>query len=100
MAGLQCFDTAGNLTFELGDSLGKIVLTGFTNGAKTGSVYVPQWEPSANNRPWFTTVNTAGFNANVRQPGWRVQAPNLVWTMDFPQDPPGGANVKFICGIW
>jgi hypothetical protein len=96
-AGLQCFDDGGNLTFTTGDGLARIVKTGMTGGAGNGALYVPEWEPALGNRPWFCTVNPAGFNTLYIQPGFNIAMPNLAWFVGYPGIYP---NIKMICGIY
>jgi hypothetical protein len=94
-AGFQCFDASGNLLFQLGNNLARIVLTGMTNSQGQGFAPVPEW--AAGNRPWFTTVNPTGFNSAYVQPGFFIANNGLQWTTGYLGSYP---NIKFICGIF
>jgi hypothetical protein len=97
MAGIQCFDEAGNLNFTNGDGLARIVKIEMTNGAVAGGMYVPQWEPGQNNRPWFTTL-IGSFAFQAPTPFFYIEQPFLRWNTPYGQW--GSMNVQMIAGIW
>ncbi len=99
MAGIQTFDETGTLLFGTIDSLARIVLTGQTGGAPTSQVYVPQWEPGAANRAWFTTI-LYGFAYQSPVPSFYIEVPFLKWLTDPRYAPYGTPDIQYVCGIW
>lgn len=102
-SGSQCFDTAGNITFDTSDQtikfLGSAIIgSGGTNTA-TGTITDSRFTAYANHEPFWFEIEGGNGIAYTLAPLWTISGNNLSWSYPYPGTRPTTRIIYGIAGV-